>query len=144
MKILKNKLNNFFYLLFDKVILFYQIIISPIIPARCRYYPTCSEYGRQALSWHGPWRGSLLTVHRLCRCQPWGGHGIDFVPLPLYQYQYYPLSKQPRKPSYFKLNSVLPSASSTAPSDTKVSYDYVYRDTISYQAMLAYRLNEIG
>ena len=137
MKNLKKVLNSFFYLLFDKFILFYQIVISPIIPARCRYYPTCSEYGRQALSWHGPWRGSILTVHRLCRCQPWGGHGIDFVPLPLYQYQYYPVL---RRPSPFRMDLALSSTSN----DTHISHRYIYLDTTSYQAMLAYRLNSRG
>lgn len=84
-----NKPNNFFYLLFDGLIRFYQRLISPLIPARCRYYPTCSEYGRQALAWHGPWRGGVLAIKRICRCHPLGGHGIDFVPLPLYDYQFY-------------------------------------------------------
>lgn len=68
---------------------FYQTLISPLLPARCRYYPTCSQYGRQALLWHGVWRGSLLLVKRLLRCQPWGGSGIDYVPLPLEKYTYY-------------------------------------------------------
>ncbi|WP_350561688.1 membrane protein insertion efficiency factor YidD [Psychrobacter sp. CAL346-MNA-CIBAN-0220] len=84
--------NNFFYKLMIYFILFYQKIVSPIIPARCRYYPTCSNYGRQALEWHGVWVGSWLLLKRIGRCQPWGGHGIDFVPLPLasYTYQYLP------------------------------------------------------
>ena len=73
-------------------ILFYQKIISPMIPARCRYYPTCSNYGKHALAWHGTRSGSLLLLKRICRCHPLGGHGIDFVPLPLhsYLYQYVP------------------------------------------------------
>ncbi|MBK7092466.1 MAG: membrane protein insertion efficiency factor YidD [bacterium] len=47
---------------------------------RCRYWPTCSEYSREALERHGAWCGLLLTVRRLARCRPWGGHGYDPVP----------------------------------------------------------------
>ncbi len=67
----------------------YQRFISPPLPARCRYYPTCSEYGMQAIRWHGAKRGGWLTIKRICRCHPLGGHGIDFVPLPLYRLQFY-------------------------------------------------------
>ncbi len=67
----------------------YQRFISPLLPARCRYYPTCSEYGMQAIRWHGAKRGGWLTIKRICRCHPLGGHGIDFVPLPLYRLQFY-------------------------------------------------------
>ncbi len=66
----------------------YQKFISPLLPARCRYYPTCSQYGLQAIQWHGAKKGGWLTIKRICRCQPFGSHGIDFVPLPLYQFQF--------------------------------------------------------
>lgn len=69
----------------------YQKLISPLLPARCRYYPTCSEYGKQAVLWHGGFKGGRLLVWRLLRCQPWGGHGVDFVPLPMQKYHFYPL-----------------------------------------------------
>ena len=83
------KLNkNIFYFLFLNAIIFYQRIISPIIPARCRYYPTCSNYGKQALKWHGVRSGSWLLLKRISRCHPLGGHGIDFVPVPLASYRY--------------------------------------------------------
>ena len=75
-------------LLFN-LIVFYQKIISPILPARCRYYPTCSNYGKQALAWHGVRAGSWLLLKRISKCHPLGGHGIDFVPLPLASYYYY-------------------------------------------------------
>ncbi|WP_082624661.1 membrane protein insertion efficiency factor YidD [Psychrobacter sp. P11G3] len=83
-------ISKFIYKLFFNLIIFYQKIISPIIPARCRYYPTCSNYGKQALTWHGTRKGGWLLLKRLSRCHPLGGHGIDFVPLPLasYSYQY--------------------------------------------------------
>ncbi|MGP5548101.1 membrane protein insertion efficiency factor YidD [Psychrobacter alimentarius] len=92
MKFLLNKIKNIFFKLFFNFILFYQKIISPILPARCRYYPTCSNYGKQALVWHGVWAGSWLLLKRIGRCHPLGGHGIDFVPLPLasYEYRYLP------------------------------------------------------
>ena len=58
----------------------YQYIISPILPGACRYTPSCSEYGVQALRKHGPWRGGWLTLKRILSCHPWGGHGYDPVP----------------------------------------------------------------
>ncbi|WP_320158779.1 membrane protein insertion efficiency factor YidD, partial [Psychrobacter sp. 1044] len=75
-------------------IVFYQKLISPLLPARCRYYPTCSNYGKQALAWHGVRAGSWLLLKRISSCHPLGGHGIDFVPLPLssYHYQYVPFN----------------------------------------------------
>ena len=65
----------------------YQKAISPLLPARCRYYPTCSVYATQALKWHGV-RGIPLAIKRILRCQPWGGFGVDFVPLPLYRLRF--------------------------------------------------------
>lgn len=59
---------------------FYQYVISPLIPANCRYQPTCSAYAIEALKVHGPLRGGWLTVKRLGRCQPFGGFGFDPVP----------------------------------------------------------------
>jgi hypothetical protein len=49
-------------------------------PTGCRYLPSCSEYACQALEEHGPVRGSGMTIRRLTRCTPWGGHGFDPVP----------------------------------------------------------------
>ena len=46
----------------------------------CRYYPSCSSYALEAVELHGAVRGGWLTLRRLGRCQPWGGHGIDLVP----------------------------------------------------------------
>ena len=61
-------------------ILFYQHFITPYTPPSCRFTPTCSEYGRQALLKHGPIKGLLLTLWRILRCNPWGGSGYDPVP----------------------------------------------------------------
>lgn len=51
-------------------------------PSPCRYMPSCSEYAREAVETHGAARGSWLTVRRLARCHPFGGHGFDPVPPP--------------------------------------------------------------
>lgn len=61
-------------------ILFYQRYITPFTPPSCRFTPTCSEYARQALLVHGPFKGLLLAVWRILRCNPWGGSGYDPVP----------------------------------------------------------------
>ena len=58
----------------------YQLIISPLIGPKCRYTPTCSQYGVQALQKHGLVKGIWLTIKRVGRCHPWGGHGYDPVP----------------------------------------------------------------
>lgn len=59
---------------------FYQIAISPLLGPSCRFTPTCSEYARQAIVKHGPFKGLWLAVRRLLRCHPWGGSGYDPVP----------------------------------------------------------------
>lgn len=59
---------------------FYQLSISPMLPAACRYTPTCSNYALEAITVHGPFRGTLLAVKRILRCHPWGGSGYDPVP----------------------------------------------------------------
>jgi len=58
----------------------YQLLISPLFPPSCRYFPSCSEYARQAVTRHGPLAGGWLAVRRLARCHPWGGLGYDPVP----------------------------------------------------------------
>lgn len=58
----------------------YRLIFSPWVGFNCRYQPTCSAYALEALDKHGAIKGSYLTVHRICRCHPWGGDGYDPVP----------------------------------------------------------------
>lgn len=58
----------------------YQLILSPWIGNQCRFYPTCSEYARQAIEAHGSLRGSALAVRRLSKCHPWHPGGFDSVP----------------------------------------------------------------
>ena len=60
----------------------YQTVLSPWLGNQCRFYPTCSEYARQAVEAHGSLRGSGLAVKRLCKCHPWHPGGFDPVPLP--------------------------------------------------------------
>lgn len=60
----------------------YQLFVSPILPANCRYVPTCSSYASEAIALHGPLKGGWLALRRLCRCHPWGGSGYDPVPKP--------------------------------------------------------------
>jgi len=66
--------------LLQSIILFYKGSISPLLSPRCRYTPSCSEYGLQAIKKHGPFKGLWLTIKRLSSCHPWGGHGHDPVP----------------------------------------------------------------
>ena len=65
---------------FILLIKFYQLCISPLKPACCRFTPTCSQYGLQAFRKHGPIKGLILTIWRILRCNPWGGSGYDPVP----------------------------------------------------------------
>lgn len=65
---------------FIALIKLYQWIISPILGPKCRFTPTCSQYAIEAFKKHGVFKGLWLTVRRLSRCHPWGGHGYDPVP----------------------------------------------------------------
>lgn len=58
----------------------YQVLISPLIPQRCKYYPSCSAYAVQALRVHGPFKGLALGTWRVLRCNPWSRGGVDHVP----------------------------------------------------------------
>jgi putative membrane protein insertion efficiency factor len=58
----------------------YQILISPLTPATCRYQPTCSHYTVDALKTHGLFYGGKLAIKRIFSCHPWGGSGYDPVP----------------------------------------------------------------
>lgn len=66
--------------IFIAFIRFYQGAISPLLPASCRYTPTCSHYGIEAIGKYGPFKGGYLTLKRFLRCHPWGKHGHDPVP----------------------------------------------------------------
>ena len=69
-------------LIFPLVVLirFYQIFLSPLLGANCRYSPTCSAYTLQALRTHGLFVGGWISLKRILSCNPWGGEGYDPVP----------------------------------------------------------------
>jgi putative membrane protein insertion efficiency factor len=58
----------------------YQVAIGPLMPASCRYYPSCSMYSIEALERHGALKGSWLTIRRILRCHPFHPGGFDPVP----------------------------------------------------------------
>ena len=70
----------------------YRYTLKPWLGLECRYLPTCSEYALEAIEINGAWRGSWLTLARLCRCHPFGTSGLDFVPssLPAHARWYLP------------------------------------------------------
>ena len=65
---------------FVLLIKFYQVCISPLKPASCRFTPTCSQYAIEAFRKYGPLKGFYLAAKRILRCHPWGGSGYDPVP----------------------------------------------------------------
>ncbi|QFZ91714.2 membrane protein insertion efficiency factor YidD [Synechococcus elongatus] len=67
-------------LLLMVLIQFYRRWISPLTPASCRFYPTCSQYGLEAIDRFGPLKGSWLTIRRILRCHPFHPGGYDPVP----------------------------------------------------------------
>jgi len=80
MLIWKKGIKPFFSFIFLAIIRFYQLFISPFLGANCRYAPTCSQYGKEAILKYGPFKGGWMALKRIGRCNPWGGHGHDPVP----------------------------------------------------------------
>ncbi|AJD91862.1 hypothetical protein JMA_25450 [Jeotgalibacillus malaysiensis] len=62
------------------IIRFYQKGISPLTPPSCRFYPTCSQYGLEAIQKHGAFKGGIMTMIRILKCQPLHPGGVDHVP----------------------------------------------------------------
>ncbi len=58
----------------------YKIFISPLLGPRCRFYPSCSSYGLEAIQMHGAAKGSYLTLRRILKCHPFHEGGVDLVP----------------------------------------------------------------
>ena len=71
---------NIFSSVFICFIRIYQLVISPLFPASCRFYPTCSEYGVKSIRKFGLLKGSILLLKRISKCHPFGGSGKDLVP----------------------------------------------------------------
>lgn len=63
-----------------KLIRLYQLTLSPFLGRQCRFEPTCSHYGIEAIKRFGASKGSILTVKRILRCHPWHAGGLDPVP----------------------------------------------------------------
>jgi putative membrane protein insertion efficiency factor len=63
-----------------EIVRFYSRAISPALPPRCRFYPSCSAYAAEAIERHGAGRGSWLTLRRIVKCAPWHPGGVDLVP----------------------------------------------------------------
>ena len=80
MKTLWHYLRRLLVMLLVLPIRFYQTSISPLTPPSCRFTPSCSEYARQVIIKHGPFKGLYLAIWRILRCNPWGGSGYDPVP----------------------------------------------------------------
>jgi hypothetical protein len=55
----------------------YQLLVSPLFPASCKYHPSCSQYAVDAIRRHGVFKGSLKAGWRLLRCNPWSKGGVD-------------------------------------------------------------------
>lgn len=73
-------MNGLLQELLAAVVRAYRYAVSPLLPAACRFYPSCSAYALESLQMHGPWRGSWLSACRVCRCGPWHPGGVDPVP----------------------------------------------------------------
>ncbi|MBN1338854.1 MAG: membrane protein insertion efficiency factor YidD [Bacteroidales bacterium] len=73
-------MSKVFSVIFVALIRFYQYAVSPYLMPSCRFVPSCSAYGIEAIRKHGPWKGGRLTLKRIVRCHPWGGSGYDPVP----------------------------------------------------------------
>ncbi len=72
---------RFFQSLMLGMIHLYRATLSRWLGGHCRYMPTCSAYGLEAIREWGPWRGGWMTIKRIGRCNPWSRGGVDLVPV---------------------------------------------------------------
>ena len=73
-------LNKIVIFPFILIIRAYQLVISPMLGSNCRFTPTCSEYAMGSLKEYGLVKGTFLSIKRIGKCHPWGGHGYDPIP----------------------------------------------------------------
>ena len=73
-------ISNSFKLLFINIIKIYQRFVSPFFPSSCKFSPSCSKYGIEAINKYGVLKGSVLTVKRILKCNPWSKGGFDPIP----------------------------------------------------------------
>jgi putative membrane protein insertion efficiency factor len=76
---MKNKIKQFWYLIFIAPIKIYQLFISPMLPNTCRHLPTCSDYTIEAINEYGVLKGTIKGLNRILRCNPLGSSGYDPV-----------------------------------------------------------------
>lgn len=76
---MKNKIKQFWYLIFIAPIKIYQLFISPMLPNTCRHLPTCSDYTIEAINEYGVLKGIVKGLNRILRCNPLGSSGYDPV-----------------------------------------------------------------
>ena len=77
---IKLLISNFFKLLIINLIKIYQRLVSPFFPSSCKFSPSCSKYGIEAINKHGAIKGLILTVKRILKCNPWSKGGYDPIP----------------------------------------------------------------
>ncbi len=77
---IKLLISNLFKLLFINLIKIYQRFVSPFFPSSCKFSPSCSKYGIEAISKYGFLKGSVLTIKRILKCNPWSKGGYDPIP----------------------------------------------------------------
>lgn len=83
---MKNKIYKVIIRLLLSIIIFYQTRVSPLLPHICRYTPSCSEYMKQAIIYHGVVRGCSFGLMRIIRCNPFCRGGKDDIPVLYYSY----------------------------------------------------------
>tara|TARA_A100000164_G_scaffold354432_1_gene361993 strand:+ start:680 stop:919 length:240 start_codon:yes stop_codon:yes gene_type:complete len=77
---IKLLISNLFKLLIINLIKIYQRLVSPFFPSSCKFSPSCSKYGIEAINKHGAIKGLILTVKRILKCNPWSKGGYDPIP----------------------------------------------------------------
>tara|TARA_A100001011_G_scaffold84359_1_gene88144 strand:+ start:899 stop:1138 length:240 start_codon:yes stop_codon:yes gene_type:complete len=77
---IKLLISNLFKLLIINLIKIYQRLVSPFFPSSCKFSPSCSKYGIEAINKYGVLKGSVITIKRILKCNPWSKGGYDPIP----------------------------------------------------------------